>query len=169
MLKIESRDISYDGCKTPSEKRKIEHFSAYELCKDMLFSYFGIENPVFEKTPNGKPFIDKGVAFFSISHTKNRVYCAVSDKNIGIDAEFLSCRRDEKIQKFANRFFAEKEIEFIEKEGFSEKAFFEVWTKKEAYIKLKDLTLADIKKIDTSKLNIRTYTDGKYTVSIAEE
>ncbi|MGM9645446.1 MAG: 4'-phosphopantetheinyl transferase family protein [Eubacteriales bacterium] len=169
MIKIEYRDISYDGCKTMSEKRRTEHFMAYDLCKDMLFLYFGIENPVFEKTSNGKPFIDNGGAFFSISHTENRVYCAVSDKNIGIDAEFSPGKSDKKIQKFANRFFAVNEIEFIEKEGFSEKAFFEVWTKKEAYIKLKDMTLADIKKIDTTKLNIKTYTDGKYTVSIAEE
>ena len=74
MLKIEFRDISYDGCKTPSEKRKTEHFLAYELCKNMLFSYFNIEDPVFHKTQNGKPFIDNTGVFFSISHTKNRVY-----------------------------------------------------------------------------------------------
>ena len=169
MLKIEYRDISYDGCKTMSEKRKIEFFLSYELCRDMLFSYFNIENPIVQKTQNGKPFIDKVGVFFSISHTKNRVYCAVSDRNIGIDAEFLSGRSDTQIQKFANRFFLENEIEFVKKKEFSEEAFLEVWTKKEAYIKMKGSTIADVKKTDTSKLSITTYTDGKYIVSISEE
>jgi len=45
------------------------------------------EMPEIGKTPRGKPYFLTGPLHFSITHTKTRVFCALSDKPIGIDAE----------------------------------------------------------------------------------
>ena len=47
------------------------------------------EMPPILTTDRGKPYFKDGSAHFSISHTKRRVFCALSRKNIGIDAEEL--------------------------------------------------------------------------------
>lgn len=47
------------------------------------------EMPEIGKMPRGKPYFLTGDLHFSITHTKTRVFCAISDKPIGIDAEDL--------------------------------------------------------------------------------
>lgn len=48
------------------------------------------EMPEIGKMPRGKPYFLTGDLHFSITHTKTRVFCAISDKPIGIDAEDLN-------------------------------------------------------------------------------
>ena len=50
----------------------------------------GEEMPEIGKTPRGKPYFLTGSLHFSITHTKTRVFCAISDKPVGIDAEDLN-------------------------------------------------------------------------------
>lgn len=50
----------------------------------------GRELPLILTTERGKPYFADHSLFFSISHTKNHVFCALSETNIGIDAEELS-------------------------------------------------------------------------------
>ncbi len=47
----------------------------------------GKELPPIAVTENGKPYFPDGQWHFSISHTKNFVFCALSRHNIGLDAE----------------------------------------------------------------------------------
>ena len=47
----------------------------------------GEELPPIAVTENGKPYFPDGQWYFSISHTKNFVFCALSRHNIGLDAE----------------------------------------------------------------------------------
>lgn len=87
----------------------------------------------FEKNKSGKPFL-KGVEGFkfNISHTKNAVIVAVSSTEVGTDIEIISVV-DEKIAK---RFFTENEQSYILSDNKNANLrFFEVWTKKEAYLK----------------------------------
>lgn len=166
MIYTEFSDVFYENTK---EKHENEHICGMRLCTKMLKKYFNITEPVIKRTENGKPYIDAENVFFSISHTKNRVYCAVSDKNIGIDAEYITERDDKKIRSFAKRFFVENEIKELEKDDFSVTSFLSVWTKKEACLKLCGVTLAQIAKIDSTASNVHTYIDGNYIVSIATE
>lgn len=41
-------------------------------------------------TERGKPYFKDSPVHFSISHTKSRAFCAVSDRPVGIDAEELT-------------------------------------------------------------------------------
>ena len=43
--------------------------------------------PAILTTPRGKPYFPGSNVHFSISHTKTRVFCALSDRPVGIDAE----------------------------------------------------------------------------------
>ena len=50
----------------------------------------GEEMPPIEKAPRGKPYFPGSNLHFSITHTKTTVFCALSDTEIGIDAEDLT-------------------------------------------------------------------------------
>ena len=77
---------------------------------------------------NGKPYIKGNGLFYSLSHSGTLAVCAVSDSEIGVDAEQIS-RADFKIAK---RIFTDREIAFID--GSAEK-FIRLWTLKESYMK----------------------------------
>lgn len=88
---------------------------------------------IFRKTEFGKPYIYNYPSFrFNISHTKNAILVGISEKSIGVDIE-KAMLFDLKI---ADRFFTSDEREYVysKVEHVCER-FFEVWTKKEAYIK----------------------------------
>ena len=42
------------------------------------------------KAPRGKPYFPGSALHFSITHTKTTVFCAIADRQIGIDAEDLN-------------------------------------------------------------------------------
>lgn len=92
---------------------------------------------------HGKPFLTNNKdVFFSISHSGNRVMCAVADSPVGCDLEQtgrVSC-------KVAKRFFSEGELEVIESlEGEEAKAVMrtKLWCLKESFGKLKGGGLSD--------------------------
>lgn len=55
----------------------------------LLEKLCGTPLPEICRTPLGKPYFLDSPLHFSISHTKNHVFCAVSDVPVGIDAEEL--------------------------------------------------------------------------------
>jgi 4'-phosphopantetheinyl transferase len=87
----------------------------------------------FRKGDHGKPYINEYSDFnYNISHTRNAIVVAISGATIGVDIE--------KIRKaeldIAKRFFTSDEQAYINQNYFeSDRRFYEVWTKKEAYIK----------------------------------
>ena len=55
--------------------------------KTILSKYYGIENAVISRNEHGKPFLEKGEPFFSVSHTQELFFVAVASFPIGLDAE----------------------------------------------------------------------------------
>ena len=73
----------------PSLTQKELHDRAYALLYRVLQDEWGIASPIVEKTPLGKPYLKgENMPHISLSHTKGIVCCAVSRKNVGIDAEY---------------------------------------------------------------------------------
>jgi 4'-phosphopantetheinyl transferase len=60
------------------------------LLAQMYEELTGEEMPSIEKAPRGKPYFPDSNLHFSITHTKTTVFCAISDTEIGIDAEELT-------------------------------------------------------------------------------
>lgn len=67
--------------------------SSRDYTARVLGKFYGFENVIFSRSATGKPRCDKPV-FFSLSHTKEYFFLAVSQKETGIDAENLSRRGD---------------------------------------------------------------------------
>ena len=84
--------------------------------------------------PSGKPFLkDYPELFFNLSHSGSRVFCAVSDREVGCDVERI---RPADLS-VANRFFAPEERQTIANAPTEEQnaMFFRIWTLKESFIK----------------------------------
>lgn len=87
----------------------------------------------------GKPYlVEYPDIFFNISHSNNAIVIGFSENPVGIDIEFES----DKNFIIAKRFFTKKECEYIQNNSQNHlEAFYEIWTKKEAYIKCLGLGL----------------------------
>ena len=95
-----------------------------ENCKELI-NYIG-----FAK--KGKPFFEKGSLYFNLSNTKNTVILVVSDSEIGVDLEFSRpCKKT-----IYTRVFCEEEISYLENSKDESFEFINLWTKKEAVVKL---------------------------------
>ena len=87
--------------------------------------------PKIALTERGKPYFPDGKRHFSISHTKNFVFCALSDRNIGLDAEEKGRKvTPAMIEKFTSP--AEK----LRLGSDPQDAFLRLWVQKEASAKL---------------------------------
>ena len=62
------------------------------LLAQMYEELTGEAMPPIEKAPRGKPYFPGSDLYFSITHTKTTVFCAIADTEIGIDAEDLDRR-----------------------------------------------------------------------------
>lgn len=80
----------------------------------------------------GKPYVEGG-PFFSLSHSGDYVALAVSDKyEVGCDIERI---RDCDFAKLARLVFIDNELGELKAAEDERDSFFELWTKKEAFIK----------------------------------
>lgn len=102
----------------------------YEVSEQLGADFSLLE---FGKNEFGKPFIvGKSGCDFSVSHSARAVVFAGVSSRVGVDIERIRRRKS----GFSERFFAENEIKFIEESENPDEAFFEIWTKKEAYSKM---------------------------------
>lgn len=88
---------------------------------------------VFGQNSYGKPYIIGYPNFqFNVSHSENLLVVLVSDQAVGVDVEKI---RNPNIQ-IVNRFFTENEKDYVlSNPSLTTKRFYEIWTRKEAYIK----------------------------------
>ncbi len=74
---LESAEIGKEG----------GHLAGRRLLKQMYRAHYGENMPAIAVTEQGKPYFADSPVYFSISHTKRHVFCALSERPIGIDAE----------------------------------------------------------------------------------
>lgn len=79
----------------------------------------------------GKPYLNGGNLFFSLSHSGNYAFCAIADCEIGADIQIKAAYDP----KLADRFFTAGERAYISRAIDKDSAFLRVWTLKESYIK----------------------------------
>ena len=63
------------------------HEAGRQLLEAMYRARTGNPMPEIRLAERGKPYFAEGDLHFSISHTKKRVFCALGDRPVGIDAE----------------------------------------------------------------------------------
>jgi len=106
------------------------------LRRRILADYLG-ENPAdlfFEENGNGKPFLADHELTFNVSHSRDRFVVAVTaGRAVGVDIEFR--RGDVQMSDIAQRWFSPAEQSFFQCSEHPGNAFFDIWAKKEAYVK----------------------------------
>lgn len=131
---------------TLKEKNRAERFSfekdrndwvkSRAMLRAVLVRNSGFSNDQIEfvSGKNGKPFIKGDPVYFNLSHCQGRALIGISfDSHIGVDAEAIKPIKD--LEKITKSFFSDKESKYILKSNNELNAFYEVWTKKEAFLK----------------------------------
>ena len=124
----------------PSLTQKELHDRAYALLYRVLKDEWGIASPVVEKTQLGKPYLKgENMPHISLSHTKGIVCCAVSRKNVGIDAEYPRRVRG----SAAERVCTPAELWDIQSSPNPAARFLAYWTLKESISKCRGTGLSE--------------------------
>lgn len=108
-----------------------EHEYGHALARYALHRSFGSEaEPIF--VPNKRTETNIHGTYLNISHSMDICAVAVADLPVGLDIE-LNKRDFEHLNRLAKRFFSRDEYEYVK--CYPEKRFYEVWCKKESYVK----------------------------------
>ena len=115
--------------------------AAYLLLYRALREGYGIaEPPIFNFGPSGKPFLkDHPNIHFNLSHTEGIAVCVVADVPVGVDVERIR-PIDRQVVDMVMSDDEQAEISLAED---SDTAFYRLWTRKEAYLKLTGEGLRD--------------------------
>lgn len=109
------------------------HEVGRQLLKRLYREETGEECPEISTAPGGKPHFVGSPLHFSISHTKNHAFCALSEENVGIDAEEMD--RDINL-KLAEKILSPAEKLRFECAPDKRAALLKLWVLKEAAVKL---------------------------------
>ena len=159
----------------PTEKEKLKKmdYLSYkqsvvgEILLSLLLQEYNIpyDSIIVKYNENGKPFVSNYHIYYSISHDNDLVICAIYEGMIGVD---LIKMKDVK-KSFAIVFTTNDEYNYIT----NKYKFYQIFTLKEAYIKLFGNKINDIKNFNIVsdnqiKLNViyRVIRKDDYLISI---
>lgn len=146
-----------------SQKRR-EKVKGYRFLKDqklscgaqlllnkMLFEE-NVDNPEYAEDFYGKPYVDNYDVEFNLSHSRQMVACAVSDKSVGIDIEYVD---NDMNMDIARHYFYNEEYENIILSKNKTGEFFKYWVLKESFMKYTGLGF----NINLNEFNIKVNED----------
>ena len=108
------------------------HREGRRLLEKMYRQYAGGPMPPILVEERGKPYFADSPWHFSISHSKRHVFCALSHKPVGIDAE----EADRRINlRLADKILSPMERQQYEAAADPRKALLTFWVLKEAQVK----------------------------------
>ena len=180
---LNTQTLNYLNYVSEEKRKRLEKYRFSVDCKLSLYAdllvraqiinKLGLNNQdiEFETNKYGKPRLKGYTSFhFNVSHTRTAIAAAFSDKEIGVDIEKII----EPNFDIAKRFFTQNENNYIVSQDDSRRAFYEIWTKKESYVKYtgfglnKPLSSFDVvnKGIHAA---INTYYFDNYLLSVCTE
>lgn len=100
-----------------------------------LYTGIAAEKITFSYGKHGKPFLKNAVLNFNVSHSEELAVFAFSDQEIGVDIEKIAAPFKEEVAK---KYFSEAEFQSLIQLSEHEqcRAFYLLWSEKEAVIKL---------------------------------
>lgn len=142
------KDLELEKAIKKVSKKRRKKVSKYRFLKDKklscgaqlllnkMLSEEDISSPEYDEDYYHKPYIINHDIEFNISHSKEIVACALSNKNVGIDIEYVDKNIDLNIAK---HYFYDEEYEKITKSSDKEDEFFKYWVLKESFMKYTSL------------------------------
>ena len=108
------------------------------ILRTLIAKYLQInsQSMVFQQNKYGKLHLNSSLLQFNISHSHGlALFIFALDTPVGIDVEFV--RNDYEFADIANKFFSKTEVRelFSLPDGQQTQAFFNCWSRKEAFIK----------------------------------
>lgn len=103
--------------------------------REVLQKKWGVDCSSLERNENGKPYFKNDSLFFNVTNTTDFSALAISEKEIGVDAENL--KKNLNIERF-KRILSEREKEEIT----NVECFLKNWTAKESYVKKHGFSLS---------------------------
>ena len=167
-FKLLDKEKKTEYLSATNENRKNSILLSQGFAKEKIAELFGFDKKdiVFSVTDMGKPYCKSHPEiFFSLSHSDDFLALAVSDREVGIDIEKI---REAK-ENLVHRVCSENEIKEIYSSERPDKAFTEIWTKKEAYLKALGTGIdRELTTIDTTDKNLSfvTESDESFIVSV---
>lgn len=147
--------------------RKTSAMAYLLLCEGLRQEYGIMERPLFEYGEHGKPsIVGHPEIHFNLSHCREAVVCALSDRPVGIDVEAVSHYKESVARYTMN----ERELREILEAERPDVAFTRLWTMKEAFLKLSGEGLRDdLKSVLNEKPALTTVVsaDLRYVYSVA--
>jgi 4'-phosphopantetheinyl transferase len=139
--KILSRDEMERAARFHFERHRRLFEASRAATRMILGAYLDMapEKLVFRYAAKGKPELaaegPESEIKFNVSHSRHRAILAVSPHQLGVDIEFVD--KDFGGEEIARRFFSPAEVDTLlaVDERSRPAAFFDCWTRKEAYIK----------------------------------
>ncbi len=122
--------IKYANIEMKEVSLKSWSYLSHILKKDYDYD-LSFDNIFYNK--NNKPYLKNNKLFFNISHSKDMVAIVISDKECGIDIEWVNYNKS--IEKIINKVLSLKELKSYNIRKDKVKYFYSKWTKKEAYFK----------------------------------
>ena len=153
---------------SPVQKARIERFvresdrrralAAEVLMRRVLSSHMGVSEGeiIVERDRFNKPFLPGADIFFNISHSADRVACAVDTAPLGVDLERI--RSVPEMMEIVTRYFSAEErltLESCPEPGRLD-CFFVLWTLKESFVKAAGKGLS----IPLDSFSVRITSDG---------
>ena len=121
--------LALEGRRTTAQEA---HAEGRRLLRSMYEAQTGKRMPAISVNTRGKPHFVGGELYFSITHTRGHVFCALSDRPIGIDAEELD--RDINLN-LAQKILSARELARYMTQGDKRQALLRFWVLKEAQAK----------------------------------
>ena len=164
----EHRKLRIEKAKSISQRN--EHIGADALLKIAALDDFGAFPSEMKSgyTEKGEPFVFGTDKHISISHSNGCVLLAVSDGRVGADIEFL---RLVDMIGLSRRYFTEDEKKVLSSSSDRMRAFFGIWTAKEAYFKYSNERFASPLSVDTSieKAPVTLECDGCIIAAVGDD
>ena len=109
------------------------HEAGRELLAKLFREATGEELPEIAIADRGKPYFVASPWYFSISHTKRHVFCVLSDRPVGLDAEEMDRKAD---LRLAERILSASEKRHFDVAADKQACLLRLWVLKEASAKL---------------------------------
>ena len=118
------------------------HQRRFVVARGMLRQLLGLyldqapDAVAFLRGPHGKPFLQEGGLHFNVSHSHEMaLYAIAHTREVGVDVEWM--RPQVAHEQIAARFFSLEEQEALAQmpDEARRAAFYNIWTRKEAYVK----------------------------------
>lgn len=133
-----------DKIDVKKERQRKQSLAGYILFYQAVGELFPENRFKITFNENGKPLCDG--CFFNISHSGDCVVCVVADEPVGVDVQQVNTIKKRSNYKFLNK----KEVDYVNQcDELVSKRYIEIFTKKEAALKMLGLSIANAASIDT--------------------